>query len=68
MSQSDFNARTRETHVRLLDFEDESLIVPEIDPAKIQRHTTNGSHVMGSGHHLLELGAVHDLIISVSGT
>lgn len=60
-----FNACTCDTHVGLLNFEEDPVIVLKIDPTEIGivRHSANASHVTGYGHHLLELGAAHDLII-----
>ena len=59
----DFNART--CTVGLLNFEDEPILVPELDPTKIgiMRYSADASHVIGYGHHLHELRTAHNLII-----
>lgn len=62
----DFNARTSDRQVGLLDFDDDSIIVPKLEAAElgISRQSNDAdAPVTRYGHHLLELGAVHDLII-----
>ena len=53
------------TQEGLLNFEEDPILVPELDPTEIgiMRHSADAPHVTGYGHHLLELGAAHDLII-----
>ena len=49
----------------LLDFASDSIVL-ELDTTKLEilRHSTNPhAYVVGYGHHLLELGEVHGLII-----
>lgn len=61
----EFNARTSNTQVGLLNFEKDPIIEPETDPTEIGtvRHSADASHLAGYGHHLLELRAANDLII-----
>lgn len=59
----DFNARTCDRQVGLLDFRDDPLIVPGIDPIEIGivRESADATHGTAYGCHLRELRA--DLII-----
>ena len=61
----DFNARTGNTQVGLLNFEEDSILVPKLDPKEIgiTRHSADAPNVTRYGHYLLELGIAHDLII-----
>ena len=61
----DFNARTGNTQVVLLNFEEDPISVPLIDPIEngTTRHSADAPLVTVYGHHLLQLGAAHDLII-----
>ena len=47
----DFNARTCDTQDGLLNFEKDSIIVPEIDPIEIKttRHSADAPHEIGYG-------------------
>ena len=50
----------------LLDFDDDFVIAPKLDVAElgISRQSDDAhAHVIGYGHHLLEMGVVHNLII-----
>ena len=55
----------QEIQIGLLNFEEDPILVPEVDPieAGIMRHSADAPHMTGYGHHLLEVGAAHDLII-----
>ena len=58
----DFNARTSDRQVRLLDFDNDSVIVPELHMAELGTlRLSDDAHapVTRYGHHLLEIGRAH---------